>query len=351
MSTPTTLTTSPNNPLANNQRRKSVPRSISSESFPTNSLAVVGPPPPQPEQSAVSSVSSTTSVNINNIPQPESLQQLSLPPPPLSSSSRLPRLSSTSGHQTTLLKSDIRMLLPRYVVDAGKAIYQHEKTLFSSLNSHTFGVGLVWSDWTMRTIIIYEQGMLSYSHPVKEIPPLNHFYNIKNNIEVKLMGDIALDGGDGEGSESTERLQGMVIKCKSHDNIDCYIRCILSGQAVSEFINALVTVTGDENLKQVAIESLQRDALENEAKKNTPLGSTKATMKKTTASATHLIQRIGIVRKKSTLNDNASVMRKAVARAMDSYDRRTKEEKIRAKRGDFHWLPVLGDNDLIHGSW
>jgi hypothetical protein len=44
-------------------------------------------------------------------------------------------------------------------------------------------------------------------------------------------------------------------------------------------------------------------------------------------------------------------MRRAVSRAMDKYDMRSKKERIISKRGTMKWLPVAGSNDLIHGSW
>ena len=46
-----------------------------------------------------------------------------------------------------------------------------------------------------------------------------------------------------------------------------------------------------------------------------------------------------------------SVMRRAVARAMDKFDKRTKTEQILARRGALKFLPVLFENDLVHGSW
>lgn len=47
----------------------------------------------------------------------------------------------------------------------------------------------------------------------------------------------------------------------------------------------------------------------------------------------------------------SSAMRRAITRAMDAHDRRSRYDRIIAKRGAMKWLPVLGSNDLIHGSW
>lgn len=46
-----------------------------------------------------------------------------------------------------------------------------------------------------------------------------------------------------------------------------------------------------------------------------------------------------------------SVMRRAVARAMDKFETRTKSQRILDRRGALKFLPVLFENDLIHGSW
>ena len=46
-----------------------------------------------------------------------------------------------------------------------------------------------------------------------------------------------------------------------------------------------------------------------------------------------------------------SVMRRAVARAMDRFDVRSIKEKTIARRGAMKYLPVLFSNDLVHGSW
>lgn len=47
----------------------------------------------------------------------------------------------------------------------------------------------------------------------------------------------------------------------------------------------------------------------------------------------------------------SSVMRRAVARAMDKYDARSRNQQIVARRGALKFLPVFFANDLVHGSW
>ena len=48
---------------------------------------------------------------------------------------------------------------------------------------------------------------------------------------------------------------------------------------------------------------------------------------------------------------NQSIMRRSVAMEMDKFDKRSKIERIRARRGSFKSLPVYFSNDLVHGSW
>eukprot|EP01036_Dinobryon_divergens_P032404 gene32404-41983_t len=43
-------------------------------------------------------------------------------------------------------------------------------------------------------------------------------------------------------------------------------------------------------------------------------------------------------------------MRRSVAMEMDKFDKRSKIERIRARRGSFKSLPVYFSNDLVHGS-
>lgn len=46
-----------------------------------------------------------------------------------------------------------------------------------------------------------------------------------------------------------------------------------------------------------------------------------------------------------------SVMRRAITKAMDRYDRDARISQTIARRGAFRWLPVAFTNDLVHGSW
>eukprot|EP01033_Poteriospumella_lacustris_P010019 gene10019-7161_t len=53
----------------------------------------------------------------------------------------------------------------------------------------------------------------------------------------------------------------------------------------------------------------------------------------------------------STKPAYGSIMRHTVAYAMDDVHSRTRTERIVARRGVFHWLPVAYSNDLVHGAW
>jgi len=54
---------------------------------------------------------------------------------------------------------------------------------------------------------------------------------------------------------------------------------------------------------------------------------------------------------KPLLISTQSVMRRAIAHALDRMESKTRKDKIVNRRGAFKCLPVLFSNDLIHGSW
>lgn len=96
-------------------------------------------------------------------------------------------------------------------------------------------------------------------------------------------------------------------------------RCILPETELEKFTAALHPLATHHN-----IESLQRNL----------------TRAISTELSLHSVQQGGV-----------SVMRRAVAKAMEKLDTRTKHQETLSRRGALKWMPVLFDNDLIHGSW
>jgi hypothetical protein len=224
---------------------------------------------------------------------------------------------------------------PPHIVTAGDVVHTADGVLFSTIKDHKLGLTLVWSDWTTRTITLYKNAYLSYGKKAgskkanKEYPSDKQLFYLVG-MEVKLMGDVVIDGSE---NDAEETVHGVVVKCRTLTGVETYIRCVLALHELNAFLGALQDVTGDESLALLQKQSLQHDA----SKTNVFRSSTNA--------VAHLVRR-----KMGLKLNHHSVMRHATARAMDKYDRRTKNEKIIAKRGAFKYLPVMGNNDLIHGS-
>jgi hypothetical protein len=216
-----------------------------------------------------------------------------------------------------------------HTIDVGEVAYEAENVMVSVLKDHKLGLALVWSSWSTRTISLYSNGYFKYSDKRhRKVMTQRHFFQLRGGLEVKLMGNI---GGGGEEDED-EYVNGVVVKCKTYDGIETYFRCILSQTQLQQFLQVLQEITGDESLSKLRLESLQQDV------------KRKAQQKPTTLIKQSL-RNMGIGKSRYS-----SVMRKATAKAMDKYDRRTTEQRILNKRRAFKSLPALGSNDLIHGS-
>jgi hypothetical protein len=190
-------------------------------------------------------------------------------------------------------------------------VYQNDRLYFSALRERNLRFTIVWKPWAARTVVLYSNGILTYNKPKRggEIPK-HKMFNVQN-IEVTLMGDE--ESGDNANTD-----YGLIVKCHTVDNIETYFRCIVSDSELDSFLNGLKSVALTHN-----IDTLQRNQL---------------TVKK--KSKRYLFMR-----------NKQSVMRRAVTKAMDKFDMRSKRDRIVSKRGTMKWLPVVGANDLIHGSW
>lgn len=205
-------------------------------------------------------------------------------------------------------------LQPPYQQDGPNAediiLYSNEKMHFSAIRERNYRFAITWKPWAKRTVQIHSNGILTYaprkSH-YKDIPRHKQF-NIRE-IDVTLMADEESDDVD----------YGVIVKCHTLDNIETYFRCIVDEQELDKFL----TVLRDVATVSHNIDNLVRNQLTVEKKK----------------------KRFYWARSKQ------SVMRRAVTRAMDKFDLRSKRDRIISKRGTMKWLPVSGANDLIHGSW
>jgi hypothetical protein len=198
-------------------------------------------------------------------------------------------------------------------------LFEQEDVMFSALRERRLRFALVWKAWSHRTIRISSDGILSYLRPnLAKADPLNekcpkHKMFIMEKIEVTLMADEDM------GKSNTDVYEfGVQVKCLTMDRIDTYFRCIMNTKDLDRFLGALKQVAKEHNIDRMP----RRELL----------------IKKRS-------QRFYILRTKQ------SVMRRAVTHAIDQFDRRSRKERILAKRGAFKSLPVMMANDLIHGSW
>jgi hypothetical protein len=229
-------------------------------------------------------------------------------PPNSSSYTNLNAAIEQGNLDTAELKSeDIKIDEPLTIV------YENSNLLFSSIQERGFRMALVWKPWTTRVIKIFSNGVLTNARPSRPgYVPQHHKYII---TEI----DVTVIENDASGNDD---FVGLKVKCLTMDKIETYFRCVASAEEINRFLDALKSIAIKHNIGNHV-----RTALH-------------VPQKKTNRFITAFIPGYG-----------SSVMRRAVGRAMDIHDKRSRKERILAKRGTMKWLPVLGANDLIHGSW
>jgi hypothetical protein len=121
-------------------------------------------------------------------------------------------------------------------------------------------------------------------------------------------------------TENLNKFTGVTIRCKTSDGYDTYFRCVIDisqFEALKNAINLSAKETNIDSLGPIRVFTPEEIALH---KKNNS----------------------GLYR---------SIMRRTISSAVNQYDGRTRRETILAKRGALKDLPVLFDNDMVHGSW
>lgn len=193
-------------------------------------------------------------------------------------------------------------------------LFDHQQVMFTALRERRYLFSLMWKSWAPRTVKIYSDGTLTYTHPYMREAPLHHTLKLKN-IEVTLLTDANLQTG------GTESNFGLNIKLQTLKDVDTYIRCILSDQKVlDEFLWAMKTVATTHNIDRLQRASMKVD--EHQPRLSAWTGMPKS-----------------------------SAMRRAVCRSIDYHQKKSRVDQIVGKRGVMKWLPVIGSNDLVHGSW
>jgi hypothetical protein len=194
-------------------------------------------------------------------------------------------------------------------------LFDHRNVMFTSLRERKYLFSLVWKSWAPRTVKIYSDGTLTYTHPDMTEAPLHHTLKLLN-IEVTLLSDGNFQG-------TTEELNyGLNVKCQTLKGVDTYFRCILSSkQILDDLLWAMKTVSTTNNIDRLEHKSFS-------FKEHEP---------------PRLSFLIGMPK--------SSAMRRAVCRSIDQAQKQSLVDAIVHKRGVWKWMPVLGSNDLIHGSW
>ena len=119
---------------------------------------------------------------------------------------------------------------------------------------------------------------------------------------------------------------GVELVCENH-GYETEIRFIITLEELQDFYDALASVSSTNNLTEFAASMQWTLDTSNRVRRS--------------------IQSNNPTRKQHSTMSRANV----ISNVMDLYKYRTRRQRIIAKRKAFTWLPVLFNNDLVHGSW
>lgn len=191
-------------------------------------------------------------------------------------------------------------------------IYENPNMMFSAIAERGFRMTLVWKPWSTRVIKVFSDGTLTNARPNRPDNIPRHHQYLLEEVEVTL---IENDGAD-------DATRGLKVKCQTMDRIETYFRLIAPADEIDRFLAVVKSVAIHHNV-----------------------GSHAKTVMTVSEKKRNVLAQVFMP------NNAKSAMRRAVGRAMDVHDKRSKKERILAKRCIMMYLPVIGDNDLIHGSW
>jgi len=199
-------------------------------------------------------------------------------------------------------------------------IFKSEPPCLSSvLIEKRLGFALKWKQWKPRTVTIYQNGYLEY----KTENNVGGELSIRHTSLSYIPDEILLAA---LATDQLNNFTGLTIKCKTPDGFETYFRCIVD---LEEFDRLKAAI------KEVAKVGHNVDSL-GEIPRFTEA---------------EIAQHQATSLNKKGEKGSQSVMRRTIAAAMNSHDVRSRHDQIVARRGALRWLPVMFDNDLIHGSW
>jgi hypothetical protein len=190
--------------------------------------------------------------------------------------------------------------------------------MFSVIKERKSMVTISWKKWCSTLIKINKSGRLLHQVTVGgsfDVSGAVSFTLMEDNVNNITMGDVVKEFG-------------IVVKNRSADGHDTYFRLLLNQSDFADFNSAVSKVATSVKIDDF----LQQSNYTKEPRISTI----------TLNNAPNTRESL----------DQQSAMRKSIMRAMDKFDKRSTKEKVIAKRGALHWLPVRHwRNDLIHGSW
>lgn len=174
------------------------------------------------------------------------------------------------------------------------------------------GLTFHWNAWKMRVLFINRNSTVTVRKDIHSDSAMVASYRL-TKVSVQEMESNA--------ETENERESGIIISCQTLDGYEASFRCILNETDMEAIKAAIKEVAGEHNIE---------DGLRN--------------------SITEHVNK-AVAKSRASARGSQSVMRRAIARAMDKQDKRSLRDKIVAKRGTMKYLPVLFANDLVHGSW
>lgn len=212
--------------------------------------------------------------------------------------------------------------------DSVNIIYESPAAVLLTSLKNT-GVGLEWKPWKPRFIEVREDGTLLWRSKSKE-PPIKGKISLSKVCNVSVVSlEAALPSTiSGSLNPLIAKEVGLNITGQSiADGKEATIRSIFLENELEHLFAAIRRVAVNHNL-----DTMTRHMPTHQANVMNPLTS-----------------KVGL--SPSLFVRNQSVFRKLLAKTWDKYDTITNKEQILARRGSMKWLPVLFQNDLVHGSW
>eukprot|EP01031_Cornospumella_fuschlensis_P025364 gene25364-30626_t len=196
--------------------------------------------------------------------------------------------------------------------------------LCSALSEKKLGLTLEWDPWKLRVIEISPNGILSV-WKVENIgkKTLKYEFDVNKVLLTYLRNNLTHSDQSDHSHQHTEA--GLHINLKTKLGHDTQLRLILKESEIAHLYDALRVVSKEHNLDNVRQGSITEQV-------------------KILANEKHLIRHV-------SSEGGTSIMRRSIARAMDTYNTHSQKHRILRKRGTMRWLPVYMANDLVHGAW